>query len=273
MTWGVVAWPVPFGTVDVEWQFDGGGFNSEDALIGTVVPFREGGSGGIAAGCMPSILAGRIGTDLAVGVVADLLWTDLSGNVRWGFTVEGATDFDFLRLEFSSVAQARLYGFSTQTVNATIAGDVAEFLSEFTPAGLWNGGCGRLVQDEPDVLHRVEVSQSPYMAGANTHVELGSRERRTLRWVQVHGAYIHTVLANDPRFQAVAPRGPANENNLLDRAVVEFSRGTELEVSVQGRPRFDAQVVDSDPRVSQYAQRVGQSGRRYDVEIGFEVLL
>jgi hypothetical protein len=272
MSWGVVSWLVDFGgAIDVEWQLTGGSPESETIAVGERLGFRMTGTDEIASNTGPMELADQIGVETTFSP-ADLIWLSIGGDLLWSFGFEATGDLDYLRLQFPSIESARRFGFNSLQVDADVQGDFAVFTSTINLAGAWNGGCSRMVQDEPDTLHRVEVTQSPYAPGANTHVTLGSRDRRSVRWVQVHGAYIHKLLAADSRFVDVTSRNINDPNNTLDELIRVSAAGNPLLLTIQGRPEVEVQIVDPDPRVSQYASRVGQSGRRYDVEIGFEVL-
>ena len=283
MTWGVVSYQVTLAGPTLFWTPSGS--SQESAALGAlagqgwaVSGTPSGATGPAAVGSLVRALESAIFAAMdAEGDVTSVLGSYVLPPriLGWQVEIESSIALDQLSLTFPSTAVARQWGCSVATIQAVNTGGNTWLLSSSVDrnmAGAWSGGCERVAQDEPDTRHRVSVSASPYTVGANTHVRLGAREYRTVRWVYVDAANIHAMLAGEEQFAEVAGRLVDDTEGLFDALVARFAAGDELVLTVQNRAGVAVQVVDADPSISGYANRVGQSGRRYDVEVEFEVV-
>lgn len=283
MTWGVVSYPVELAGPTLFWTPTGS--PQESAALGALA-----GQGWAVSGT-PSGATGPAAMGSLVRALESAIFSamDVEGDVNvtegryvlpprilgWQVFVESTVPLDQLSLTFPSTAVARQWGCTAATIAAVEVSSTQWLLfsdGDRNMTGAWSGGCERVAQDEPDTRHRVSVSASPYTTGGNTHVRLGARDYRTVRWVYVDAANIHALQAGEEQFAEVAGRLADDENGLFDKLVERFAAGDELVLTVQNRAGVAVQVVDADPSVSAYANRVGQSGRRYDVEVEFEVV-
>jgi hypothetical protein len=277
VTYAVVSWQAPFPGVTLQWDpgtAQSAALPAISSAWGWLPVSAPAGSGtvGVETGSQVALLQSAIATamggDFATGDGRYLL---PARQTLWRLDVGASGTLAYLRLVFASLADARAWGFNGTTINAVnTTGNVWRFESTFNTRGAWSGGCSRVVQDEPDIRYTTRVTSSPYTVGASTHVRLGSRDYRTVRWVYVDAAYIHALQAGETDFAVPAGRSAADPNNLFDGLVERFSIGAALRLTVQGRAPYSCRMVDEDPAVGRYATRVGSAGRRYDVELELE---
>lgn len=277
-TYGVISWQREFPALTFNYTPDGGSAQSE-TIGGTVAyGFRPAAQGTLDA---HEESAQQQTADVLAAVVGassgSATYTTPGRRIGWDLLLEGVPSLEglFTITVPGGSAAARDWGSDTTTIVGVNTGP-GEWLFEFSGAhmaALWNGGCDRVVNDEPDDRYRTMVSSSPYTVGANTHVAIGSRSYRRVRWVYVDGAFIHRLQAADPLFADQAGRDTDETNNIFDGFLAEAgSTGAPLVLSVDRREPVEVQLVDEDPAVSDYVTQAAQSGRRYDVELNMEVI-